>query len=60
MPAQIVAVEGYAALHADICGVITKLFDLGITTALNHVAIQLFVAGFKPARDEMMKAMPVH
>jgi hypothetical protein len=36
------------------------IFDLGITTALNHVAIQLFVAGLKPSiRDEMMKNMPV-
>ena len=37
-----------------------ETFDLGITTALNHVAIQLFVAGLKPAiRDNMMKAMPI-
>jgi hypothetical protein len=34
--------------------------DLGITTALNHVVIQLFVAVLKPAIcDEMMKNMPV-
>ncbi len=49
MPAQI------AALHADISGIIPTIVDLGISTALNHVAIQLFVPGLKPTfRDKMV------
>ena len=60
MHPEIVALAGYNALHADIRGIIPTMVDLGITAAFNHVAIQLFVAGLKPAiRDEMMKNMPV-
>ena len=60
MPPQIANLAGFPALHDDIRNIVPTTFDLGITTALNHVAIQLFVAGLKPAiRDDMMKAMPI-
>ncbi len=49
----------FDALHANFRGVILTMVDLVIITD-NHVAIQLFVAGLKPAIwDEMMKAIPV-
>jgi hypothetical protein len=36
------------------------MFDFGITMALDDVAIQVFVAGLKPAiQGDMMKGMPV-
>ncbi len=36
------------------------MLDPGISTPLNHVAIQSFVVGLKPAvRDKMMKGMQV-
>jgi hypothetical protein len=34
MPVQIVWLEGNAALHANVCGVIPTMVDLGITIAL--------------------------
>jgi hypothetical protein len=49
MPQQIVALVGYKELPVAIRGTVLTIFDLGITTALNHVAIQLFVTGLKPA-----------
>jgi hypothetical protein len=49
MPQQIVTLAGYNKLHVAIRGTVLTIFDLGITTALNHVANQLFVAGLKPA-----------
>jgi hypothetical protein len=60
MHAQILALVGYDAFLVAVQGTIPTFFDLGITTALNHVAIQLFAAGLKTAsHDEMMKRMPV-
>ncbi len=60
MPAAIAALAGFEALADPVKQIVPTIFDLGVTTALNHVAIQLFVAGLKPAiRDEMMKNMPV-
>jgi hypothetical protein len=60
MPTPIVGLAGYAALPVVVRGFILTMFDLGITTALNHVAIQLFVAVLKPTiGDEMMKVMSV-
>jgi hypothetical protein len=60
MPPQITALAGFNELPVAIRGTIHTTFDLRITTALNHVAIQLFVAGLKPSiQDEMMKNMPV-
>jgi hypothetical protein len=47
MPAQFAALAGYAALHADIHDIKPTMVDLSITTAPNHLAIQLFVAGLK-------------
>jgi hypothetical protein len=48
------------SLHANVCGVIHTVVDLSITTALNHIATQLFVAGLRPAIwVEMIKGLPV-
>jgi hypothetical protein len=53
MPAPIAELAGFGALAEPIRHIIPTIFDLGITTALNHVAIQLFVAGLKPSiKDE--------
>jgi hypothetical protein len=49
MPAEIAALERFAALPANIHGIIPTMVDLGITTAPNHVDVQLFVVGLKPA-----------
>jgi hypothetical protein len=60
MPAAIANLEGFATLHADVWGFIPTIVDVGITASVNHVAIQLFVDGLKPAiQDEMRKDMPV-
>jgi hypothetical protein len=60
MPPQIAALVGFIDPPLAIRGIIPTIFDLGIITALDHVAIQLFVAGLKPSiGDEMMKNMPV-
>ncbi len=45
---KLVVLVGYAALPANVREIIPAQFDLGITIALNHVAIQLFVAVLKP------------
>ncbi len=44
MPAQIATLEGCAALHANICGIIPMMVYLDIATALNLAAIQLLVS----------------
>jgi hypothetical protein len=60
LPAQFAGLAGFGALHVDIHVVSLTWVHLGITAALNHRAIQLFVAGLKPAiQDEMMKGMGV-
>jgi hypothetical protein len=45
---KLVVLVGYAALPANVREIIPAQFDLGITIALSHVAIQLFVAVLKP------------
>ena len=59
-PPEIMALAGFNALHANVrIGPPQAIFDLGMKTAMNHVGIQLFVAGLKPQiRDELMKDMP--
>jgi hypothetical protein len=60
MPPGIANLAENASLDVDICGVMPRMTDIGITTALSHVVHQLFVAGLKPAiEDEIMKAMTV-
>ena len=60
IPGPILNLDGYGALDADVRGFLPGIIDMGITAAFNHVAIQLFVAGLKPAiRDDLMKNMPV-
>jgi hypothetical protein len=50
----------YKDMQAVICGIIPKIVDMGITTALNGVAIQLFVAGLNPdIWVKMMKELPL-
>ena len=57
---DIVALAGFAALDVAIrVGPPQAIFTLGMKTAMNHVGIQIFVAGLKPhLRDEIMKDMP--
>ena len=59
-PVEVVALAGYAALAADVrAGGIAALINIGITTAMNHIGLQLFVAGLRSSiRDELMKNMP--
>ena len=59
-PAEIVALAGFNALAAGIRNdTIPDTIDKGITIAMNHVGMQLFVAGMKPIyRDKMMENMP--
>ena len=60
-PAEVVALAGYAALAANVrADGIANLINTGITTAMNHIGLQLFVAGLRSSiRDELMKNMPV-
>jgi hypothetical protein len=56
----LITLGGYDALPIAVRGTIPTIFDLRITMTLNHVAIQLFVAGLKPTiHHEMMKGMLV-
>ena len=59
-PAEVVALAGYAGLAADVRNNgIAALINSGITTAMNHIGLQLFVAGLRSSiRDELMKNMP--
>ena len=59
-PAEVVGLAGYAALAADVkTNGIAALINTGITTAMNHIGLQLFVAGLRSSiRDELMKNMP--
>ena len=59
-PAEVVALAGYAALAANVrADGIATLINIGITTAMNHIGLQLFVAGLRSSiRDELMKNMP--
>ena len=54
------ALAGYAALANNIKeDGIAALCNLGITTAMNHIGFQLFVAGlWSSIQDELMKNMP--
>ena len=60
LPAEIVALAGFAALpEAARQNTAQGLVNMGITIAINHMGLQLFVAGLRPTiRDEMMKNMP--
>ena len=59
-PAEVVALAGYAGLAANVRNDgIAALINSGITTAMNHIGLQLFVAGLRSSiRDELMKNMP--
>ena len=59
-PAEIIALQGFNALAANLRNEPPQaLFNLGMKTAMNHVGIQLFVAGLRPQiRDDLMKDMP--
>ena len=59
-PAEVVALAGYAGLAANVRNNgIAALINSGITTAMNHIGLQLFVAGLRSSiRDELMKNMP--
>lgn len=56
----IIALAGYNAIpEADRRAGVQRLLDTGITTAMNHIGLQLFVAGLRSSiRDELMKNMP--
>lgn len=59
-PAEIQALAGFAALAADIkTGGLTFNVNVGLQTALDHVGLQIFIAGLRPnIRDELMKTPP--
>lgn len=59
-PAAVIALAGYNAIPAaDRRAGVQHLLDTGITTAMNHIGLQLFVAGLRSSiRDELMKNMP--
>ena len=59
-PAPVVALAGYAGIVEDMRNDgIAALINLGMTTAMNHIGLQLFVAGLRSSiQDELMNNMP--
>ena len=60
LPDEIIALNGFNGLAAPIRNETAQnIGNVGITIALNHVGMQMFVAGLKSNfRDKMLEAMP--
>ena len=59
-PAAILAVPQFVALADNVKDAhLATMVNLGVTIAVNHIGIQMFVAGLKSSiRDKMMENMP--
>ena len=59
-PPAILAVNQFVALANDVKdGHLETMVNLGVTIAVNHIGIQMFVAGLRSSiRDKMMENMP--